>query len=50
MLLILDEVQRRVRGCGSFMASADYEGAVPDIVTLSKDVGEWYTTECGGHQ
>ncbi|KAK0641388.1 pyridoxal phosphate-dependent transferase [Cercophora newfieldiana] len=39
MLLIVDEAQTGVGRCGSFMASTDYEGVVPDILTLSKTLG-----------
>jgi len=39
MLLIVDEAQTGVGRCGSLMASTDYEGVVPDILTLSKTLG-----------
>jgi 4-aminobutyrate aminotransferase-like enzyme len=38
MLLIVDEAQTGVGRCGDFMA-IDHEGVVPDIVTLSKTLG-----------
>lgn len=38
MLLIVDEAQTGVGRCGDFMA-IDHEGVVPDILTLSKTLG-----------
>lgn len=39
MLLIVDEAQTGVGRCGDLFASTDYEGVVPDILTLSKTLG-----------
>ncbi|KAL7622690.1 hypothetical protein AAE478_006368 [Parahypoxylon ruwenzoriense] len=38
MLLIVDEAQTGVGRCGDMMAIA-HEGVVPDILTLSKTLG-----------
>lgn len=39
MLLIVDEAQTGIGRCGNLFASTDYEGVVPDILTLSKTLG-----------
>ena len=39
MLLIVDEAQTGIGRCGDFCASTHYEGVVPDILTLSKTLG-----------
>jgi len=39
MLLIVDEAQTGVGRCGALMASTHHEGIVPDILTLSKTLG-----------
>ncbi|KAK1758826.1 2,2-dialkylglycine decarboxylase 1 [Echria macrotheca] len=39
MLLIVDEAQTGVGRCGDLMASTHYEGVIPDILTLSKTLG-----------
>ena len=39
MLLIVDEAQTGIGRCGDLLASVNYEGVVPDILTLSKTLG-----------
>ena len=39
MLLIVDEAQTGIGRCGDLLASTHYEGVVPDILTLSKTLG-----------
>lgn len=39
MLLIVDEAQTGIGRCGDLFASVDFEGVVPDILTLSKTLG-----------
>ena len=39
MLLIVDEAQTGIGRCGSMFASTDHEGVTPDILTLSKTLG-----------
>lgn len=39
MLLIVDEAQTGLGRCGDLLASVDFEGVVPDILTLSKTLG-----------
>lgn len=39
MLLIVDEAQTGIGRCGDLLASVHYEGVVPDILTLSKTLG-----------
>lgn len=39
MLLIVDEAQTGIGRCGDLLASVDHEGVVPDILTLSKTLG-----------
>lgn len=39
MLLIVDEAQTGIGRCGDLFASVNFEGVVPDILTLSKTLG-----------
>lgn len=39
MLLIVDEAQTGIGRCGDLLASVHHEGVVPDILTLSKTLG-----------
>ncbi|KAK5938164.1 hypothetical protein PMZ80_009753 [Knufia obscura] len=39
MFLIVDEAQTGIGRCGDLFASVDFEGVVPDILTLSKTLG-----------
>lgn len=39
MLLIVDEAQTGIGRCGDLYASVDYEEVIPDILTLSKTLG-----------